>query len=96
MVGLVFEGHSESWASMRRTHPQFGEHCCPHALPDDVLLVFTSADVTGADAATSFDVDTNIWLARERFATMDDDGFSRNLMMVLFYQWNCWMGTCKY
>jgi len=69
MVGLALDDEdSESWASIRRTHPQFDEHCCPQALP-----VLSTLDV----------VDANILLVLERFAVMDDkDGFNRNLMIL--------------
>ena len=73
MVGLLLgeEQASESWVSMRRTHPQLGEHCCPHALPAPTVAAAVASDANWLDFF-------------ERFATMeDDDCFRRNLMILL-------------
>jgi hypothetical protein len=76
IIGLVLEVPSDNSASIRRTHPQFGLHCWPQALPPPVVV--SLAGEGGETTAAPF----NKLLDFNMLATGAEYGWSsRNLMI---------------
>ena len=94
MVGLVLDVHSDKCVSIRRIHPQVEPHCCPQALqvPEALLTAgFAVGVVVAAEPTTLVEEDDKTF---EVFrAAEEDDALSRNLMMMMHFDWSRSMGA---